>query len=474
MTDFENRRVHVFLNALRQRAIKLPIDAAESAEVVAHLSIRTAYIRESFTDGVAALLESARDKFGSHDGIARMLTADRETPSEFFDEVMAVLTRDSMGKKLPMPFSVLRRIVFAALGENLGGILGVTAKQLFDDMKAFDLSAAGRTGHNRALGKSLAPPPLVAQLRKLSWQVVTLNDEEIILPDCVALGSEWGVSQEFRALPLVDFSKIRICLMPIGKNDVLIGTDLPIPNLSAARVNQASAECSYRFFVSSVQNTRFGELSRFIGLQTASLFKEMGEESVSKLESTPASAVALWSTDPANEYDREVQLAAGRIWTAYSQERSSSQSWVSCDVAMGHLSICISQNLARVVEARRQFEMNQDYQRLLEEVSTQALNTTTQCARLLARFDAEAPLKLSQNLLDCLDDLDLRPWFDRLGLHLREVRQDPAVRPLSAVAGLAGLLERLFWQFGLIVWHSPQHGCVVFPIPLLPFRAQRL
>lgn len=472
ITGFESERVHHLLNAARTLASGCSVDATECAAVVAHLAIRTAHIRESFIDGVEGLLDAAKIAFGTHEGITRMLTADCETPSEFFDEVVASLSAEYRTKEFPVPFSVIRRMVFAALQENIGGILGVSANQLFEDMKSFDLGSAGRRGHIRALGKSLAPEPLVAQLIMFEWRVWDLEGELLILPDCVALGSETDDARGLRALPFADYSKSAVCVLPIGRRRVLVGSRSPLKNLAASDLNRASAESSYRFFISPCNDHRCRELAKLLGTRNSLFFKELVEESVHSIEKSPPSAEALWPSDSSDPYEKEFQNAALQVWVAYLQEESSPLKTDVSSAAIVHLVVLLTQCFARAANARGDFEKTKDFGQLFEIVSGSALQVTLYSAQFAGRFDLDGSVVLSADLRECLEDLGLERWFVRLCRLLRATNQvDPSCQQQEAVAGLAGLIEQVLWQFGVLAWHVPRSGYRVQPIPLLPFKA---
>jgi uncharacterized protein DUF4238 len=467
ITDFENRQLDEFMKGIRQAEPNSNVAPAAAAEAVSHLAIRTAYLRQSFTDGVSSLLASAKELLASREGLSRIISSDAGVPSTFFDEALESIRRDTRIGDAKVPFSIIRRLAYTALEDNAAGILGATGEDFIAAIEKLDLHATGREGHNRALRRSLIPSSLVSQLTAMTWKIRELAGDCVILPDCVALGSEDGLLASLCALPFNDFKKVLLVVMPFGSDRVLVGSTGPDQVIDSETFNKLAAESSHRFFVAPNFSPKLELLRGSIGLRTENILSKAMSEALTELTNKPSSAEALWRSDSEDEYENAVTKAAESVLDVYRIERSRTRVPKSSEAAMIQLTLSTSTAFRDVVDTRIRFDQDRDLDRLFEDISTLVLSVAKSSAQTLARCDVEGCEVPSAILRECLSDLGLIGWFDQLhaSLRLDAGKADKQV-PRSLIAGS---IERLLWQFGILAWFIPGRGIWIQTIAMFPF-----
>lgn len=473
MTQFENGSLNNFVLGLRLLPAGAFADPTAASEVISHLAIRTAHIREAFLDG-ARLLITAAESFLSASSLASLLTSESGVPSELFDQVLNSLRGDRNMERTGIPFATIRRLVFNALEENVGDILNVPSNELLRDLRSFDLKSIGRDGHAKALGKNLSPPSLVSQMKKLQWQVHEFTDEPLILPDCVVLGSDSSLLDSLCALPLVERANVCFAVMPVSSDRALVGSLEELEPIKASALNSVAAECSYKFFVSNNNSSQVAARKKSIGIRTGNLVRQSSAEAVKELSGKHKSAEALWPDRLESEYEAGVLEVAGTIVAEYRKELDVVRDPDSISIANVHLSVKISDCSLRAIRAREGFESHKDLERVVKEVVSEVRDMAEACARVVARSTIEDVNPIQGELECCLEDLGLRVWFERLARALRAEQKSSAEGDRDAsVEIVAVLIERLWFHFGLLAWEVRELGLWVQPVPILPFSRRR-
>jgi hypothetical protein len=162
---------------------------------------------------------------------------------------------------------VLEKIAFMAMKENFSRAMSDTIPlmQAALQLMADDAPKMSRQGHNKALSSGLGPDKRTELLSQLIWSVQE-HSRELILPDCVALGSE-GSNQPL-PLILADPNLLTCVLMPLAPDRVLVGLSSGCDMPELARFNAAAAASSHSFFVSHRKGDDLNELVSVIGTRS--------------------------------------------------------------------------------------------------------------------------------------------------------------------------------------------------------------
>lgn len=263
ITSYE-QQLDNYVDQLRSCSIGTDIDPAKAAEVVAHLTIRTAQVRNSFTYGTKQIAE----------GVATAVL----DPAKRWR---------LLGYHLPKPTGEVKATIEKAYAEGGFRARGIPRKAFFkfmfegmkeefkkiDRMKEFEeavttlvnkIPDAAASGHRKALLNGLAPEERVAALHTLTWQVLEAPCD-VLLPDCVAI--EGDDEDKCRSLVFALNASINHVFMPVATRRVLVGsksrtTHLPEP------LCRMLARCSWEYFVALDKTPEFEALVSAIGSAT--------------------------------------------------------------------------------------------------------------------------------------------------------------------------------------------------------------
>lgn len=265
ITDYENGFTNQ-ISSLRSVPVGASADAAIAAEVIAHLTIRNAHLRNSFSGGIRLLVEQATDLFCNDQNIRTLFGIDGKTFSPAMTaRVDEQLASDPRFAATGLPREVLHKISFMAMKENFNRFVTNSLPLMQIALTQFSIEAPSfmRTGQNKALSAGLVPDARTAALGKFHWTVRGAPEGGLVLPDCVALGIE-GESQP-QPLIMNDLDKLDYVLMPLTPEKMLLGSRKPDTSPALERFNYDAAACSHDFIVSNRNGSDRAELTTLLG-----------------------------------------------------------------------------------------------------------------------------------------------------------------------------------------------------------------
>lgn len=267
ITDYENRGgLGAQLQSLRSASPSEQIDASVAAEIVTHLMVRTRHMRSVLAQSGFMIADEIAKLFNDPERVRKQFGIDNGNPSDFIGEIIdEIIDQQNLeGLGVPRPLAVrvaqfLFREQFGRVFDPNDPILGSLLSQFSDSIDDNVLNA-----HKNALERGVAPEPRQQTLRGYGWFVEEVQN--LILPDCVALGVE--LAGETLPLFLANDERLELVLMPVASNRLLIGRrgDIPLP--SARSINRASATCSDNVFLSGANTPELELLSDKIADRT--------------------------------------------------------------------------------------------------------------------------------------------------------------------------------------------------------------
>ena len=283
ITDYESRFAEIVAD-LRDpcRAGVLPNE--EVAEVVAHLTVRNAQIRESAAYAFEKLFEGAAAQFGDVEQDKAALGLDDAKPSQMWREILEAQYQENkvlfQARGIPQQhfvnffFQVIKQNFDSRHPEMMEGLQFAFGKI------ASQLPEIAKTNHNRALSKTLAPEERVEVLKTLSWRLCPVTPGVVILPDCIAVD---GLTLETcMPLALRPNKEVSAVLMPLDSHRVLLGTraesDLTVPE----QLNEMLASCAWDFFVAVHTNDALGQLLSLVRSKTKQHLDSEIEKSIAR------------------------------------------------------------------------------------------------------------------------------------------------------------------------------------------------
>jgi hypothetical protein len=269
ITEYENRLGGLLIK-LRAIQIDDRVDADIAAEVIAHLTPRSANMRRIFGSGMEQLMTGAAEAFADEDRVATMLGLVEPAPSPIWNEHAArMLEKEPYLKTqldvLPIPKVVLDRAIFMAVKEHFVGSLDT--KSLIAE--AFTALLGGlhnvvREGHNKALGEGLIAESHKTSLEALEWHVRAAPPEGAVLPDCVALGVDeaGGIFLPYMMTKTMTVSAV---VMPLTSEQLLVGVRPGHTAPDLTNFNQDAAACSDELFITASAAPIFADLGATMG-----------------------------------------------------------------------------------------------------------------------------------------------------------------------------------------------------------------
>ena len=237
--------------------------------VLAHLEVRSRHLRRSFQttgehllgdifsvmDRPADFLDVLQKHVTQHPdslvNAAHEVVQQSGGNAEYDAEELAARTKQN----LPAAIHALApefSAVFAAVKAKLPDILARAAKK----------------GQVDALVKSIAPPMRVAQYDELTFALVDVPSNDLILGDCGVFFHVAG-SRPFKSFSEKQ-DEVLAAVLPVSPNRVVVGSSLPY-RLEVSELRRAIARCSSEFFVAHERSGANEELVEQIGSDAAPL-----------------------------------------------------------------------------------------------------------------------------------------------------------------------------------------------------------
>jgi hypothetical protein len=322
ITDYENTLTS-FLSLLRNIANGEIADPCISAEVVAHLSIRGAYLHEIFSSGVRQVIKGTSDIIGDKDVFRSALFADGiEVTPMFVTSIDKSIEQIRHLFPLGFPASFLKRLLINFARESFDSFYGSFFPLADEALMRLvpQISEAIRRSHARAFDTAMAPDKRVSDLATLSWRVHR-SETALILPDCVAISIDktWTSTRPYLMEKMEDVGAV---MLPIASNQLLIG--LPTDSSSHGEnfdFNNGAAGCSAIFFVSSEDSEHLRVLSDSIGKIADGTISSVVEDTLSNACPRNSHGSGGSEDEASLGFDVPPVLSSTTIWSPIPQTK---------------------------------------------------------------------------------------------------------------------------------------------------------
>ena len=300
ITSYENR-LGPMLARMRESSTGLISDSTVPAELVAHLCIRAAFVRNYFDAGAREMAASVGTFLSDSDAVRGYLRLDESEP---IPVLQAELDKalDCIGALPPDPGarSLIKRALIFNLREDFAGFHEAQQGEMGAALKAIrdSLPSVIRQGHQRVLHAAMAPEQRIEGLASLRWWKVR-SDEHLVLPDCVAISRVGHAGSDFAPYVTHSSEEIHCVLLPLDSHQLLIGCrgELAVDGEMIRDFNRVAAGCSIDFFVSAVRDERTNEIAATLGQASLDAVTTAVREGLSELSqrgnTTATRAVAM-------------------------------------------------------------------------------------------------------------------------------------------------------------------------------------
>lgn len=284
ITAYENR-LGSLLSKLRSIELGQSIPPWLAAEVVCHLTIRTASVRDLFGLGAQELMSSISLFFGDCEGVRQRLKIDAAEPDPIIIEEIDKAIDQAIPGLSTTARSALKRVVMFKLRESFSEEYGRHRGMFMDGIDSLiqSLPKIVRDGHTKALSNAVVPEVRVSMLADLNWTKIGVNSgEHFVLPDCIAMARATGDGEEYLPHILHPHDELEVIVMPLSASELLIGSrDVKTPAVDVVAMNRAAAKCAFDFFVASKCDEETLEASALIGVGSKASMLETVQESLS-------------------------------------------------------------------------------------------------------------------------------------------------------------------------------------------------
>lgn len=292
ITDAEGQILSDLEN-IRAAAFGVEIDESVAARLVTHLTLRTAHVRSTVSQGAMLVLNEVASYVGSNDRMREELGVDGDNSGK----IGAMLDQALSSASMSMPYwptELAKRVFTFFVRERFEELYEQTKPQIIQTLSILGKEIPGSVqgAHRESLWKSDLSGREKA-LATLSWRKWRVSGA--LLPDCIALVRE--SNGDFMPFLLGNWDAVDCVAVPISHDLLLIGSRGAVAEIPISILNEASSACSDNFFIS--QHPSHGEhLSAQIGQRCIQAISALVTSAISKNESSRESNEKLF---PASE-----------------------------------------------------------------------------------------------------------------------------------------------------------------------------
>ncbi|WP_417482373.1 hypothetical protein [Maricaulis sp.] len=273
VTEFEGV-IHPWISQLREAEIGAPVDGARAGSLVTHLSVRTAFLRDSVGGATTEMLDTMGEMAASGH-LATLLGIGTKAGAQVImdaanKQIEEMITKTELAS---MPTQV--QDLMRTLGQLMA--LNMAAGGMNDEINALGIQSLGmletvksqvQPTMRERLGASLMdqPAPLkhVERLAALDWVLeAPLDTEGAILPDCVSVARE--SSGRVSGYMGTRYEQMIAVALPVSSDRILVGRADAAPSFTNAEM----AASSHSAFISNRKSDELASLIQTIGASPA-------------------------------------------------------------------------------------------------------------------------------------------------------------------------------------------------------------
>jgi len=234
------------------------------SEIVAHLTMRAAYLRE-FIDAGASELVSAIDTLIHRptELLESLELPKHRVPSKF--EAMAIeqFEQHLLSSLTTVTPKAIVRLLYQAIREDYDLLQKAASEEFAAFLERFrgEFQTMPQSVHVQVLGKDLVPAPRKAMLEEFQWRVVNFPTGDAVLPDCVAIAEDaegWGPYM------LAEHKSMTRVVIPLSSSKLAVGSAAHDREEVTEMYNQTARENCFTFYLTNrneeVTETHLAEL----------------------------------------------------------------------------------------------------------------------------------------------------------------------------------------------------------------------
>ncbi|WP_319520296.1 DUF4238 domain-containing protein [uncultured Martelella sp.] len=279
ITEYESSVLYPMLDELRSDHGAQELNESKIAEVIVHLSIRTAHTRTIFREGTGALTEAIKQLLENPNILLGSEGFPSSEPSTRIKKLISdAIDEQGLSKATGFSTETLTRLAYMLLRENSQELRTLFSSQRSSIEQAIDKFGLKRVPdfHKEALSGSLAPPARVEQLSKFYWcQIPT---ENALLPDCVCVARD--KVGHWLPLLLSNPEEIEVIVMPLSPNKLAVGKKEINTEFNHDEFNTIAVKTSYDFCLCKENNEKVRNLYLEYGHNSEKEINEYFQKSI--------------------------------------------------------------------------------------------------------------------------------------------------------------------------------------------------
>ena len=250
ITEYENE-----LKFCVEEARAVPVGDTPPAhlisEIVAHLTMRAAYLREFIDAGVSELVSSIDTLIHRPTEILESIELPKHcVPSKF--EAMAIeqFEQHLLSSLTNVTPRAIVRLLYQAIREDYDLLQKAASKEFSDFLERFqgEFQTMPQNVHVQVLEKDLVPAHRKAMLEEFQWSVVDFPSGDAVLPDCVAIAKDadgWGPYM------LAEHKNMARVVIPLTSSKLAVGSAANDWEEVTEIYNQTARESCFTFYLTN-------------------------------------------------------------------------------------------------------------------------------------------------------------------------------------------------------------------------------
>lgn len=232
--------------------------------IVAHLTMRAAYLRE-FLDAGASELVSAIDTLIHRptELLESLELPKHRVPSNFESMAIEQFEQHLLSSLTAVTPKAIVRLLYQAIREDYDLLQKAASEEFATFLERFwgEFQTIPQRVHVQVLGKDLTPASQKSILEKFQWRVVNFPTGDAVLPDCVAIAED---AEGWAPYMLAEHKSMTRVVIPLSSSKLAVGSAAHDREEVTEMYNQTARENCFTFYLTNrneeVTETHLAEL----------------------------------------------------------------------------------------------------------------------------------------------------------------------------------------------------------------------
>lgn len=279
ITNYENE-IQSTIQDVRQLANGADVDAEFSATLIAHLEMRSAFLREevsvSFQKGITALSNALASPSALRRAMHTYLNANPEKVDDLLGQKFVPNSdRDRV-------IRLIKEALNHVPGEALLEAIGPLVPQI--ELLSNSIPRVAKDAQNKVLAESASSHDRMGLYRDFTYRVFRPVGGQFILPDTTVCFTKRGGAAPFAQKT----DELEAVALPLSSSVAIVGCRSGEPPFSLKTLNRLLAACSFKSFIAREDNETFRGLRGRIGKYAKLIDDRDLDISIDELDLRPA------------------------------------------------------------------------------------------------------------------------------------------------------------------------------------------